>query len=171
MKCQKCGADVENGEKFCQNCGTEIKPLVNMCENEVIQHRYKDKNSSKTFKMAIILRIVVGLMFIGASFYTNYQYGDWFKNGLSTGNSVLYSAYGGDAYTGIQNAAAQTATNVKILSEITLYGLKLTANNIGWFSWNFLQVVDLVLILVGVSIISSAILEYGKYRYNELTKG
>ena len=32
------------------------------------------------------------------------------------------SSYGGDAYTGIQNAAAQTANNVKALSEIAKMG-------------------------------------------------
>ena len=42
--------------------------------------------------------------------------------GKDVGYYEASSAYGGDAYTGIQNAAAQTANNVKALSEITKNG-------------------------------------------------
>ena len=38
------------------------------------------------------------------------------------GSYEYSSAYGGDAYTGIQNAAAQTANNVMALSEIAKAG-------------------------------------------------
>ncbi len=40
---------------------------------------------------------------------------------LSGGSSSDYITYGGDAYTGIQQAAAQTANNVLALGEITKY--------------------------------------------------
>jgi Predicted membrane protein len=42
---------------------------------------------------------------------------------MSIGYYESDSSYGGDAYTGIQNAAAQTANNVKALSEIVRKGL------------------------------------------------
>ena len=42
---------------------------------------------------------------------------------LSTGSYVLQEAYGGDAYTGIQNAAAQTANNVQWLTEAVSKGV------------------------------------------------
>ena len=44
-------------------------------------------------------------------------------NGYSTGRYEENLAYGGDAYTGIQNAAAGTAVNVHYLSEIIKFGL------------------------------------------------
>lgn len=41
---------------------------------------------------------------------------------MSTGKTVSHTAYGGDAYTGIQNAGADTASNVYYLSKIATYG-------------------------------------------------
>ena len=41
---------------------------------------------------------------------------------LNTGDTEINYTYGGDAYTGIQNAAAQTARNVKALASITKVG-------------------------------------------------
>ena len=41
---------------------------------------------------------------------------------MDTGNYERDSAYGGDAYTGIQNAAAQTANNVQDLAAIAKVG-------------------------------------------------
>ena len=38
------------------------------------------------------------------------------------GNTSLGYSYGGDAYTGIQNAAAQTANNVLYLTRIVRFG-------------------------------------------------
>ena len=29
MKCQKCGANIGNGSKFCPSCGNKIEPVVN----------------------------------------------------------------------------------------------------------------------------------------------
>ena len=29
MKCQKCGANISNGSKFCPTCGNKIEPVVN----------------------------------------------------------------------------------------------------------------------------------------------
>jgi hypothetical protein len=42
---------------------------------------------------------------------------------MSTGSWESNSSYGGDAYTGIQNAAAQTANNVQDLAEILKTGM------------------------------------------------
>ena len=41
---------------------------------------------------------------------------------LSDGFNVHYEYYGGDAYTGIQNAAADTAKNLTCLSQIAQFG-------------------------------------------------
>ncbi len=45
-------------------------------------------------------------------------------SGLDTGTRTSYSYYGGDAYTGIQQAAADTARNVKALGEIVKAGFR-----------------------------------------------
>ena len=42
--------------------------------------------------------------------------------GMVIGNSASFESYGGDAYTGIQNAAAQTARNVRDLADIARFG-------------------------------------------------
>jgi hypothetical protein len=42
---------------------------------------------------------------------------------FSVGSYEWNSSYGGDAYTGIQNAAAQTANNVQNLAEIAKFGM------------------------------------------------
>lgn len=42
--------------------------------------------------------------------------------GLSTGSYETSLSYGGDAYTGIQNAAAQSANNMLYASEIMRFG-------------------------------------------------
>lgn len=42
--------------------------------------------------------------------------------GMDTGYRESNLSYGGDAYTGIQNAAAQTANNVMELAEATTFG-------------------------------------------------
>ena len=43
--------------------------------------------------------------------------------GSSTGSWEASNSYGGDAYTGIQNAAAQTANNVKYVGEMIRFAL------------------------------------------------
>ncbi len=43
---------------------------------------------------------------------------------MSTGTRTSYSWYGGDAYTGMQQASADTARNVKDLAEIVLAGFR-----------------------------------------------
>ena len=45
-------------------------------------------------------------------------------DGKSVGERTSYSYYGGDAYTGIQQAAADTANNVRLQSSIVLAGFR-----------------------------------------------
>lgn len=65
-------------------------------------------------KIFIVLLLLTGVLSIILSF------------GISNSSWVAYVeniTYGGDAYTGIQNAAAQTANNVKVLISTLEYGL------------------------------------------------
>ena len=50
---------------------------------------------------------------------------------LDSGSWENSRSYGGDAYTGIQNAAAQTANNVQALADIVKYGIGLLLIAIG----------------------------------------
>lgn len=77
-----------------------------------------------------ILFILVGIVSIGLSI-------SCFK--ADTGHYVSKSYYGGDAYTGIQHAAAETGQNVQDLT-------KLTARGFG----SILLVSGLALIVVGI---------------------
>ena len=51
-----------------------------------------------------------------------------------TGSWESSSSYGGDAYTGIQNAAAQTANNVQDLAEIVAMGFGFLLIALGLFA-------------------------------------
>ena len=82
-------------------------------------------------KIAAILFVVIGIVSIIMSFEA-YD--------LPTGGYESSSAYGGDAYTGIQNAAAQTANNVRYVTEA-----------VGYVGGSLLMVTGLILIAVGVN--------------------
>ena len=60
-----------------------------------------------------ILLIVIGAVSIALSIRCFAKY---------TGQYSEYVTYGGDAYTGIQNAAAETANNVKEMNKIISFG-------------------------------------------------
>ena len=64
-------------------------------------------------RYASILMIVIGICSVILSFVCF---------GKETGDTERNISYGGDAYTGIQNAAAQTANNVKYTNEILKFG-------------------------------------------------
>lgn len=146
--CPKCGSNVLPGCPFCPTCGTAIEEApqqntFNQASNTPFQNGpyqnggfppqanqgqmqpnqaytvsnpqpdEKKKNAKKTKIVNIIsaiVGIVCGIVMIGESFNMRYFYGTW----------VSKETYGGDAYTGIQNAAADTANNIKgLISEIS----------------------------------------------------
>ena len=63
------------------------------------------------------------------------------------GSSVRFETYGGDAYTGIQNAAAQTANNIQYLNRSLEEFATLMANWMGFL----LITIGTLLLVVGVS--------------------
>lgn len=134
--CDKCGAEVKEGDTFCTSCGNSIAPLpdvdvskftqVNMPEtNYAAAERKAEEFSNKISKgstffpigglISGILSVLFGIIML-AKDVGYYEYS---------------STYGGDAYTGIQNAAAQTANNVKALSEIVKAGFAFVLIAIG----------------------------------------
>lgn len=85
-------------------------------------------NKSKKFlTMAFFIIAIISLIFAVSCF------------GLDTGYRELNQTYGGDAYTGIQNASAQAANNMAILSE-----------NINYISGMFFALVSVVSGLLGI---------------------
>ena len=63
-------------------------------------------------KFCAVLFIIIGILAIVLSYVAYDSYIGAYESSES---------YGGDAYTGIQNAAAQTANNVKALAEIVAF--------------------------------------------------
>ena len=124
--CDKCGTEINEGDAFCPSCGNSIgQPQVdtstfaeiknantNFVSVEQKAQQLSDKISKGNAFFPIggiisgILSVIFGIIMFGKSI----------------GSYESASSYGGDAYTGIQNAAAQTANNVKALSEITKTG-------------------------------------------------
>ncbi|MBR2645973.1 MAG: hypothetical protein IKD47_00225 [Clostridia bacterium] len=69
----------------------------------------------------------------------------WFN-----GSGVLKETYGGDAYTGIQNAVADTANNIRALSlDIEEFGLEVLKMMNSFFGY-ILLVVGLLIFAIGV---------------------
>lgn len=82
-------------------------------------------------KPIAVLLILVGLLSVILGFSCRSQ---------SKGNHTSYSWYGGDAYTGIQQAGADTANNVRYMNENLITGF-----------FYVLLIGGLVIILVGVN--------------------
>ena len=135
-KCINCGAELAEGQEVCPKCGaarlkkdvcgnvTEqssvdtsgLTQVKNPISNPVSAEKRAEELSNKIsrgrafFPLGGIASGIVSILF------------GLIMLGKDVGNYVSSSAYGGDAYTGIQNAAAQTANNVRSLSEIANNG-------------------------------------------------
>ena len=77
----------------------------------------------------------------------------------STGTYTSYAYYGGDAYTGIQQAAADTARNVKNLAEIVQSGFRSVGggNNAGF-----------ILLVMGFALIAFSGAKLSEYKASAL---
>lgn len=72
--------------------------------------------------LAVVLAIV--LFTTPGNVVLNYNSRPSAMDTMDTGTRTSYSYYGGDAYTGMQQASADTARNVKIQSEIIQSGFR-----------------------------------------------
>ena len=68
------------------------------------------------------------------------------------GDYVSYEKYGGDAYTGIQNAAADTANNINDLISVIGYATSTLINYMGYLIFT----IGVLLFVVGIAKIFSA---------------
>jgi hypothetical protein len=128
--CPKCGSNVDGA--FCPQCGnkmeeepapayqaapqqnaapafTPVQPATNGGLNG-----FANKNAKKGKLICSIIGAIGGFISIILGFVVS---------GMSTGSWESNTSYGGDAYTGIQNAAAQTANNVQDLAVILKTGM------------------------------------------------
>lgn len=125
--CNNCGTELQDGQVFCPECGCPVgesgvdtsafTPVGNLSYRKV-NAIDKIKETSGNFSdtgsiIASVIGIISGFVSIVLGFIAM---------GYSDGLYESASSYGGDAYTGIQNAAAQTASNVKILASIVKFG-------------------------------------------------
>ncbi len=108
MICTNCGKQLGDQDKVCAACGAPVEqPTVQVSapQPSVLDKR---KANFDIVKLSICaLGIVLGLVLtiVGITTYNSSLYGDYIRS----------ESYGGDAYTGIQNAAAETANNVMAL--------------------------------------------------------
>ena len=96
IKCKECGKEISDTLNKCSNCGY---PLKNNMKNK---------------------RLILGISFIVLGIISVI----WGLSLTYTGISSLSETYGGDAYTGIQNAASRTANNINELGNTLCVGLK-----------------------------------------------
>ena len=124
MFCRKCGNEIVMEEKFCPFCGTEVETVeepVTMNEN-VYENRAEQNNVEMISKNANnVLGIIASTGGMAAG-VLSIIFGFVLRS-ASTGLYELSNEYGGEAYTGIQNAAAQTANNVTDLAEVVRDGI------------------------------------------------
>ena len=71
----------------------------------------------------------------------------WESYVLYDGSYISFETYGGDAYTGIQNAAAATANNVRALIRVVGYATSNLIHYIGYL----LFTIGVLLLVIGVS--------------------
>lgn len=124
--CDKCGAELKEGDTFCPSCGNTIgQPGVDTSKFTQVKNPATNFASAEQKAQALSNKISKGNTF--------FPIGGIISGILSVIFGIIMfakdvgyyessSSYGGDAYTGIQNAAAQTANNVKALSEIAKTG-------------------------------------------------
>ena len=145
--CGNCGNTENDGEAFCSKCGTALgnaqatttansatpNPTYNAYNPNayaapnfnatqvtgIVKQKVKGKGSCVFGMISGILSILFGLLTLSQD----------------TGSWESSTSYGGDAYTGIQNAAAQTANNVQDLAEIVAMGFGFLLISLGLFAF------------------------------------
>ena len=133
MICNNCKKEVELGTIICPYCGclTEensndsVDTIDEMDSNNKSEYKDSDNNSYKFGIFVSILVLIAGIVFF---FYSSF--GD-------IGSTDYNVTYGGDAYTGIQNAASQTVNNVYYLIICISKGIGILTSSIGLISLSY----------------------------------
>ncbi len=123
--CTGCGAPNEDGSVACVACGQPIAAPAPYAAPVNPAPANADPFNPAPFnpapakpvdkpKLCMLIGMISGALSLIFGLITMF---------LSTGSTESFISYGGDAYTGIQNSAAQTANNVKALADILKFGL------------------------------------------------
>ena len=123
--CTKCGAENVDDAIFCTGCGAQMNENAEKAEgeNEFVNTVPQENNAQSgnapgnggcRRKICCLCGAATGVISIILGIIAAC---------LKTGVKEQAFSYGGDAYTGIQNAAAQTATNVHYLANIIRFGI------------------------------------------------
>lgn len=143
--CANCGNTENDGEAFCSKCGTPLATAQTQPQNTANQNAgYNGYNpnayTTPSFnaaqvaatvkqkvkgKASCVFGMISGILSVLFGLITLSQ---------DTGSWESSTSYGGDAYTGIQNAAAQTANNVQDLAEIVAMGFGFLLIALGLFA-------------------------------------
>lgn len=137
MKCMVCGAEIPEGATFCSKCGAKVaaeseNSTVNQGSASATEYTYIQtaqnnlggaqqpnpfnpprKGKSGKGKVFHIIGMISGIVSVLFGIV---------MNTMSTGVYTSHEIYGGDAYTGIQNAAADAANNISTLTEVAVVG-------------------------------------------------
>lgn len=121
MFCTKCGTQINDNAAICPNCGcpTGAQPTAQYQPQPVQQYQQPAQPPKKKVDILKLLPIISNAIGV-VSGILSVIFGIYVKNG-NYGTYPYYIAgesYGGDAYTGIQNAAADTGNNVKAVYQL-----------------------------------------------------
>jgi len=127
--CANCGTVGHEGELFCSKCGAAM-PKEQPAAPEAPAYSQSNPYSQPatgfgTGQIPALVKKLAGKIpcLLGAlSGFLSVILGI-ITMGMPTGYWESSQSYGGDAYTGIQNAAAQTANNVQDLAEVAAFGI------------------------------------------------
>ena len=113
----------------------------------------------------------IGLLLVGiAAVVFAILCGTWASNVqsyVSWCDYVSFETYGGDAYTGIQNAAAETANNLVGLNRSLVFMGRMMLNCVALLFW----IIAAILIIVGITKIYEATQYYYVYDRTSIAKG
>ncbi len=139
MKCIKCGNELVENAQFCTSCGamqeqpTQSTNPVNeqAAPSAVIPNRMPMVSVPQKRKadISFIIKLVVNAMGVLSGIVSIIM--GVIISCKRCGDYAITNSYGGDAYTGIQNAAADTANNVLTSNYILSDGLCFVCVSIG----------------------------------------
>lgn len=134
MYCNKCGNQLSENELVCQKCGNAIEKNNSRSKTTFNRQQFTPKQSTANYTQAQTIQssqkfdILKLFMLIGniigiISGILSIIFGIIIKNHFYNISYIQSTSYGGDAYTGIQNAAADTGNNIRGLFYVIHDGL------------------------------------------------
>lgn len=122
IKCDECGKEISNASRSCIHCGSPIekKTICKECGEKVYVNDKTCGNCGCALKSTNKKNIFLGILYITMGVVAII----WGLQLNYYGNYSMESTYGGDAYTGIQNASSKTANNINELGDMLCTSFK-----------------------------------------------